>query len=134
MQKVKYIVFFDGVCTLCNESVDRLIKWDKNKVLRYASLQSNVAEVHLSKIFADGNQPNSIVLYENGEVFVKSDAVIRIGQLLGDIYSVSVLGKILPRRLRDALYDYIAKNRYKWFGKKETCRLPTPEEADLILG
>jgi predicted DCC family thiol-disulfide oxidoreductase YuxK len=134
MQKTKHIVFFDGVCTLCNASVDRLIKWDKERVLRYASLQSELAKDYLQAYFEGEAQPDSIVLYEDGKIYVKSDAVIRIGQLLGGLYSLSVVGKLLHKSIRDWMYDYVAKNRYKWFGKKETCRLPTPEEADLILG
>ncbi len=126
------IVFFDGVCTLCNSSVDYLISKDKKAVLRYASLQSKTAENLLEKHDINHVTPESIVFYEAGNVWFKSDAVFRICKHLPFPFALLTVFKIIPRFVRDYAYDLIAKNRYKWFGKRDTCRLPKDDERELF--
>ena len=118
------VLYFDGVCNLCNQSVQWVIRRDKKAVFRFAPLQSQAGlsfqHVHfLQKI------PDSVLLQYKGKVYVKSGAVLKLMQILGGVYKLSVVGWLVPRFVRDVIYDYIARNRYKWFGKKETCMIPT---------
>ncbi len=123
------IIFFDGYCGLCNRSVDFLIKRDKKKIFRYAPLQSDVAKKFL------GTLPDisTFILFENGKIYYRSDAAIRAVSRLGGFYKTAFLLRIFPKFLRDAVYNFIAKNRYRWFGKSESCRVPSKEERELFL-
>ncbi len=125
------IVFFDGVCNLCNASVDFLIRHDKSGLLRYAPLQGNTARRLLSKQFLE--LPDSVILYDTGKIYSRSTAALRLVNYLPWPYKILKIGYVIPRFLRDPLYDLIAHNRYRWFGKKETCRLPTSEEKKFFL-
>ena len=132
--KKNSIILFDGVCNLCNASVQFVIKHDKKKCFLFASLQSDAA----TKILLQLNQKsfenfNSIVLIENEVVYFKSDAALRIAKNLNGLIKLCYIFIIIPKPLRDGIYNYIAKNRYKWYGKKESCRLPSPAEADRFL-
>ena len=113
------IIFFDGVCHLCDGTVQKLLKWDESKLLRFATLQF-AAEKHLFETSAD-----SIILLYRGQIFQKSHAVIQILSLLGGRYRLlAMVLKVFPQRIRDFGYDMIAKYRYRWFGKYDTCMLP----------
>lgn len=126
------IVFFDGVCGLCNESVDRLVKWDRHAVFKLAPLQGETARQWLSP--SDTQQLGSVVLIADGRTFRKSAAVVRILCRLGTFGRIAgVLLWLIPRPIRDLGYVIVARNRYRWFGKKETCRLPTAEERTRFL-
>lgn len=127
------IIFFDGVCNLCNSSVDRVIRWDKKSVFRFASLQSKKAEELLQPFNLNLKDPGSIVYYHKGKIRQKSNAVLSILLKLGLPFSLLYVFKITPRFLRNYVYDVIARNRYKWFGVKETCRIPTEEEKALFI-
>lgn len=121
------IVFFDGVCNLCNSAVNFLLDHDSHNVLRFAPLQGTTfAEVERQFPELAGMEA-SIVLYEDGKVYRQSAAVLRLCLLLGGFWKLLYAGIILPRHLRDALYAWIARNRYRWFGTRESCRMPTPE-------
>lgn len=126
-----HIVFFDGYCNLCNGSVDFLINRDMQHKLHYASLQSEIA---LAEIPEDFRTEDSMIFYSKGVFYLRSDALIEIGRVLGGIYKVGVLFKFLPSGFRDWCYRKIAKNRYRWFGKRDTCRVPTPKEKSMFLG
>lgn len=120
------IILFDGVCNLCNGFVHRIIAADKNDYFRFASLQSEAGQSLLK------NHPNlqdlkSIVYLDNGKIYTKSTAAIKISSHLGFTWKILQLGYILPVFLRDGIYNIIAKNRYKWFGKKDQCMVPTPD-------
>ncbi|MDG3582332.1 MULTISPECIES: thiol-disulfide oxidoreductase DCC family protein [Galbibacter] len=125
----KKIILFDGVCNLCNSTVNFVIERDKKDVFRFASLQSDIGKKLLSERNIDPSVTDSIVLIEpNVAYYVKSSAALEIAKEIGGFWSVlGVFNYILPESLRDALYNFIARNRYKWFGKKEGCPLPTPE-------
>jgi len=126
--KNKKIVLFDGVCNLCDGAVQFIIKHDKKDIFRFVSLQSELGKEICNYIGVDQNKIDSIILYNPSVAYYyKSTAVIEIGNDLGGIYSLISAFKILPEKLRNYLYDYIAKNRYKWYGKKESCMIPTPE-------
>ncbi|MCM5662905.1 thiol-disulfide oxidoreductase DCC family protein [Galbibacter mesophilus] len=131
----KKIILFDGVCNLCNNSVQFVIKRDTKNVFQFASLQSDIGMKLLAERNIDPNETDSIVLIEpNIAYYTKSDAAIEIAKELGGGWQLlSVFDYILPKSIRDTIYDFIAKNRYKWFGKKEACPLPTPEQKAKFL-
>ena len=116
------IVFFDGVCNLCQGSVRYLIKHDKKGVLKFASLQGNYAKDFLNETEIQSMQ--SILFFDGKMLYKKSTAVLKLSRFLGGRHQVLLLGYILPRFVRDWLYNIVAKNRYRWFGKKDQCMLP----------
>lgn len=125
------IVFFDGVCNLCNGFVDGLMREDQGGALKYASLQGETARSVGLKI-PDG--PNaSVVVVEGDRHYGESDAILRIMEALGGVWRVLAIAKVFPKGLRDRAYYLVARNRYTLFGKRESCRLPTPEERALFL-
>ena len=124
----KKIVLFDGVCNLCDGMVQLLIKKDKNDVFRFVMLQSDLGKKITDYIGVDTVKTDSIILYEPGHAYhVKADAAIQIAKNIGGIYSLLDIFSIFPSWLKNSVYDFVAKNRYKWFGKKEACMIPTPE-------
>ncbi|MBK8499719.1 MAG: DUF393 domain-containing protein [Flavobacteriales bacterium] len=125
------IVFFDGVCGLCNHFVDRLLRMDRARSLHFAPLQGSTAQERLPAGMADAME--SVVYLRDGVVLQRSDAAL---QILIDLGGWRVLHRgwfIFPRTFRDFVYDWIARNRYRWFGKHETCRIPTPAERSRFL-
>lgn len=128
----QHIIFFDGVCGLCNSSVNWLMKRDKKGIFKFATLQGETAQQALPKEFTQ--ELNSFIYLKNGTILSQSDAALNALQELGKGWSV--LAKFLflfPKGLRDIVYNYVAKHRYKWFGKKSECRIPTPEERSKFL-
>lgn len=123
------VVLFDGVCNLCNGVVQFLIDHDPKAKLRFASLQSEAGRKLLLEhgMKAPEGDPDSIVFVVGGRAYAHSTAVLRIALALGGLWSVLAVGYVLPRFLRDALYRFIARHRYSWFGREESCRVPTPE-------
>ena len=130
----KKIILFDGVCNLCDSSVQYVIKKDKNDVFRFVPLQSDLGTKILQHIGISNQKIDSIVLYEPGVAYYyKSGAVIEISKTLQGFFNYGMFFRILPNSLRDVVYDYVAKNRYKWYGKKESCMIPTPELKSKFL-
>lgn len=124
----KKIILFDGVCNLCDSSIQFIIKHDKNDAFRFVALQSELGQEIIEYIGIDTAKTDSIILYEPGNAYYyKSEAALKIAKELGGIYRAISWFSILPRFLTDSVYDYIAKNRYKWYGKKDACLIPTPE-------
>ncbi|MGY5847291.1 thiol-disulfide oxidoreductase DCC family protein [Salegentibacter sp. HM20] len=128
LPKNKKIILFDGVCNLCNNSVNFIIKHDKKDVFRFASLQSEIGQKLVSERGLDPEELDSIVLIEPGVAYYrKSTAALEISRELSGGYSLLKNFLFLPESLRDVVYDLVANNRYKWFGKQESCMIPTPE-------
>ncbi|MFV8327059.1 thiol-disulfide oxidoreductase DCC family protein [Flavobacterium sp. ZS1P14] len=126
--KDKKIILFDGVCNLCHSAVQFVIKHDKNDIFRFVSLQSNLGQEITKHIGIDTKNIDSIILYQPGiAYYYKSEAVIKIAASLGGIYYFGTLFSLFATSFNNRIYDYIAKNRYKWFGKKESCMIPTRE-------
>ncbi|WP_083382144.1 thiol-disulfide oxidoreductase DCC family protein [Flavobacterium commune] len=124
----KKIILFDGVCNLCNSAVQFIIERDKKDVFRFVTLQSDFGKEICSYIGIDPKMTDSIILYEPGiAYYYKSQAAFKIASQLGSFYSLLAVFKVLPRKTCDSIYDYIAKNRYSWYGKKEHCMIPSPE-------
>lgn len=128
---MRRIIFFDGICPLCNGFVDFVIKRDHRRLFLFSSLQSESAKGLLVPTYLG---LDSIVLMENDQVYTKSKAVLRIFFQLGGYWNVlAVFLSIFPLWFRDSFYGMIAKNRYRIWGQREFCRLPTPEEKQLFL-
>lgn len=129
------ILFFDGVCNLCNGAVQWFITHDKGRALRFASLQSDLAQKLLPEAGVDPSALSSLVVYEHGRTLTKSDGALRAGELVGGFYGpLAKVLRLFPRFLRDGVYDLIATNRYRWFGKEEACMLPRPEWKERFVG
>ncbi|WP_247232386.1 thiol-disulfide oxidoreductase DCC family protein [Telluribacter sp. SYSU D00476] len=121
------IVFFDGVCNLCNGAVNFLIDHDAKQRLRFASLQSEAGQAVLQKYGLPQHQYESFLLLKGDRLYQKSDAALEVARLLGGMWTGFYVFKLVPRFLRDAVYSWVARNRYRWFGKNSSCRMPTPE-------
>ena len=127
------VLLFDGVCNLCNASVQWVLKRDNKGVFRFAALQSDAGQQLLKQHGSLPEQFDSVVLAAGGRIFLRSDAVLELLWLLGGFWRSLYCFKILPRPLRDALYNFVAKNRYRWFGRREECWLPKVEWKDRFL-
>jgi len=133
MNKTKKIILFDGVCNLCNKSVTCVIKRDKKDVFRYAALQNEAGQRLVKKHDIDTSKTDSIILVDGDRAYTKSTAALKIARHLGGGYPLLYGFMIVPNFIRNWVYDYIAKNRYKWYGKKESCMIPTPELKSKFL-
>lgn len=121
------LLFFDGVCNLCNSSVQFIIQRDKQEKFKFASIQSDAAKEILLQFSKNNSHLDSLFLIHNDRIYEKSSAILRIVKILGGLYKLGMVLWIIPKPVRDWMYDYIAKNRFIWYGKKESCMLPTAE-------
>ena len=129
-----YLILFDGVCNLCNTSIQYVIKHDKNDRFRFAPLQSDIGKKIIEKYNLDTEKTDSILLYsESKGLKIKSTAALHIARHLGFPRNLLSIFLIVHAFIRNWVYDYIAKNRYKWYGKKEECMIPTPELRSKFL-
>ena len=126
-------LLFDGYCNLCSRSVMAVIKRDPQGLFRFTSLQSELGQALLAQNDLKQEDIDSVVLIQNESCSIKSDAVLDVFYLLGGLYGLLAILRILPRSLRDWIYDWIAGNRYAWFGKKDVCMIPTRELEDRFL-
>jgi predicted DCC family thiol-disulfide oxidoreductase YuxK len=126
------IILFDGVCNLCNGLVKFMFKYDKKAVFSFASLQSETAEILLKKAGLT-EVPDSVIVIKEGKALVKSEAALSIIKQLGGLFKLLLVFRLFPRSIRDRIYDEVAKRRYKWFGKKESCMIPTKEQRKRFL-
>jgi predicted DCC family thiol-disulfide oxidoreductase YuxK len=127
------IILFDGVCNFCNGAINFIIKRDKKSLLRFAALQSDVGQKLLEQYHLKKDDFDSFVLLEEGKVYDKSTASLKVCSLLPWYWRWIQVLWIIPRSVRNVFYNIIAKNRYKWFGKKEQCMIPTPEQRRRFL-
>ena len=121
------VILFDGVCNLCNGSVLFIIKRDVQLKLKFASLQSEYGAEQMKRFNLPPSALNSVLLIKNGQLFQKSNAALEIARMLDGMWPGMYAFKIVPIFIRDFVYDWIAKNRYRWFGKKDECMIPTPQ-------
>lgn len=133
MKKKHKIILFDGVCNLCNTSVNFVIQRDKNDVFRFAALQSEIGNKYISKFNINPLDTDSIILIDKDKSYVKSTAALHIAKSMSDAYPLLFGFIIIPRFIRNWVYDYVAKNRYKWYGKKESCMIPTEKLKGKFL-
>jgi predicted DCC family thiol-disulfide oxidoreductase YuxK len=126
------VVLFDGVCNLCNGAVQFILKNDKKKFFKFASLQSDFAQEFLKNHQLPTHNFDTLILIENDQVFIKSKAVFKIVKYLPKYACLSIF-RLIPIFISDFFYDVVSKNRLKWFGKRETCWLPTKELKERFL-
>lgn len=127
------IILFDGVCNLCNGAVVFIIKRDKKNIFKFAALQSEIGRGLTSKFNIDTSKVDSIILIDWDKHYEKSTAALQIARHLSGAYPLLFGFIILPKFIRDSVYDYIARNRYRWFGKRESCMIPTAKLKDKFL-
>jgi len=133
MNKNHPIVFFDGVCNFCNYWVNFAIKRDKKKKLRFSPIQGETAATLLATYQLSPTALSTVILIDNGKVYTQSSAALRISKYLAGGWKLVYGLMILPKFIRDFFYNIIARNRYRWYGKKETCMIPTPEVRERFL-
>lgn len=126
------IVVFDGVCTLCNHSVDFLMRHDRTESLMFTSFQSEAGRALLARHGID-HAPATIYVVENGRIYTESTGILRLCRYLDWPWRAGAILLVVPAFIRDVVYRLIARNRYRWFGKRDTCRLPTPKERRRFL-
>ncbi|MED4727864.1 thiol-disulfide oxidoreductase DCC family protein [Aneurinibacillus migulanus] len=127
------VLLFDGVCNLCSQAVLFIIPRDPEGTVHFASLQSDTGQRLLTWHGLSPDKLDTIVLIEAGKSYIKSTAALKIAQKLYRLWPLLYVFIIIPRPLRDAVYDWIARNRYRWFGKKEQCLMPTPAIRERFL-
>lgn len=127
------IILFDGVCNFCNSAVNFVIKRDKKSVLRFATLQSAIAQEILQKNNLPDADLSSFVFVEKGKIYTRSTAALRVFKYLKGLWPLMYGFIIVPKFIRDIIYNWFAKNRYQWFGKKEVCMIPTNDVRSRFL-
>jgi len=128
LPKDKKIILFDGVCNLCDASVQFIIKHDAKDIFRFVAIQSELGQEIIKYLGIDTSKTDSIILYEPGiAYYYKAEAALRIARELKSWHSILYGFMFIPDGIKNSVYDYVAKNRYKWYGKKESCMIPTPE-------
>jgi predicted DCC family thiol-disulfide oxidoreductase YuxK len=127
------IILFDGVCNLCNKSVQFILKRDRRSKFRFASLQSPIGQSLLQQAGLPAGHLDSFVLVENNKVYTRSSGILRMLKSLGGAWSLLYIFWIVPRPVRDSIYDWVAHHRYRWFGKQDSCWLPRPEWKNRFL-
>ncbi len=127
------ILLFDGVCNLCNGFIQFIIKRDKEAVFRFASLQSSVGQTLLKDYHLPTDSVDTVVLIEDRKSYTRSTVPLRIAKRLGGLWSLLYVFILIPPPIRDFIYNWIAKNRYKWFGKEDQCMIPTPDLKKRFL-
>ncbi|NOS56376.1 MAG: thiol-disulfide oxidoreductase DCC family protein [Cyclobacteriaceae bacterium] len=127
VSSLKQVILFDGVCNLCNGAVLFVIKRDKKVKFSFASLQSSFGQIQLKQYGLSSDELSTIVLLKDGRIFTKSTAALEIAKNLDGLWPAFYFFRIVPPLIRNFVYDFIAQNRYRWFGKREACMIPTPE-------
>jgi predicted DCC family thiol-disulfide oxidoreductase YuxK len=127
------VILFDGVCNYCNSMVNFIIRQDKKRKFRFAALQSNAGQQVLDQYHLASNHLDSFILVDGGKTYQRSTAALRLYNKLPWYWKWSQVFWIVPKFLRDGVYDFIARNRYKWFGKKEQCMVPTVQVRERFL-
>lgn len=134
LPKDKKIILFDGICNLCDATVQYIIKHDKKDIFRFVPLQSELGQQIVNYIGVDTSKTDSILLYQPGYAYYyKAEAALLIAKELGGIVSLLSIFSFLPKTFLNTVYDYVARNRYKWYGKKQECMIPTPEMKAKFL-
>ena len=128
MEDTKKIVLFDGVCNLCNRSIQFIIRHDKKDEFRFATLQGDLGKQLVKERHIDTDTVDSVILIEPGVAYyTKSTAALKIGTSFGGAWKLLTVLELIPSSLSDIVYDFVARNRYQWYGKKDACMIPTPE-------
>jgi len=129
----KNIILFDGFCNLCNAAVVFVLKRDKKGYFSFASLQSETGKQLIGSYGFDVANGETIILIENNQLYTRTTAALRIARKLSGVWPILFLFIVVPKFIRDGVYNFIARNRYKWFGQRDTCALPLPGWKERFL-
>jgi predicted DCC family thiol-disulfide oxidoreductase YuxK len=127
------VLLYDGLCCMCNKTVLFLMRIDHRVVLHFAALQSNTAKSLLGQVDYARPLPDGVVLIHNGKIYTESEAALKSLQLIGGIWKLIAMLRFIPNFIRNPIYRIIARNRYTWFGKYESCPIPKPEWKNRFL-
>jgi predicted DCC family thiol-disulfide oxidoreductase YuxK len=128
------LILFDGICNFCNSAVNFVIKKDKEAVIHFAPLQSPKGRLYLKQYNYPVNHLNSFLFIEENKVYTKSTAALKVCRHLKGLWPLCYGFIIVPKFIRDGIYSWVAKNRYKWFGVRQECMMPTPEVRSRFVG
>jgi len=129
----KSVILFDGYCNLCNSQVNSILRFDYKKFFYFSNLDSSFSKKVIKENKVESLEGNTIILYHNNKIIIKSNAAIKIAYLLGGFFKIFIIFKILPNFIRDGIYDVISRNRYRWFGKSDSCYIPKKEILDRFI-
>ncbi len=127
------VLLFDGVCSLCDRAVQVVLDHEPAGRIQFASLQSEIGRKLLADHGIDADDTDSVVFVDRGRAYVRSDAALQVAARLDAPWKWLVVGRLVSRPVRDRVYDYVARNRYRWFGTRDACRLPTPQTRARFL-
>jgi len=133
LDKTNKILLFDGVCNLCSGSVFFIIKRERNKLIRYAAVKSTQGKLLLKKYGIKDDYLGSLIFIDDGKAYFKSTGALRLCKYLKSLWPLLYALIVVPSFLRNSVYDFVAKNRYQWFGRKESCMFPIVELKSLFL-
>ncbi len=128
----KSLILFDGWCHLCSRFVQLVLKYDRKRIFLFAPLDSPVG-TYWKKQRNVPDKVDTVILIEADGFLMKSDAALKIAEKLGGLFNLVFIFRILPKKIRDRLYDFVARNRFRWFGKRQHCMLPTREQQERFL-
>lgn len=134
MSEAENVVLFDGVCNLCHGAVNFIIDRDPDRLYRFASLQSDAGRSILARYNVDPTRTDSVVLVRNNKAYAKSRAALEITRKLSGLWPILYIFIVVPPFISDVVYDFVARNRYRWFGRQESCRMPGPELKHRFIG
>lgn len=129
----KSVILFDGYCNLCNSQVNSILRFDSKKFFYFSNLDSSFSKKVIKENKVESLEGKTIILYHNNKIIIKSNAAIKIAYLLGGFFKIFIIFKILPNFIRDGIYDVISRNRYRWFGKSDSCYIPQKEILDRFI-
>jgi predicted DCC family thiol-disulfide oxidoreductase YuxK len=129
----KSVILFDGYCNLCNSQVNSILRFDSKKFFYFSNLDSSFSKKVIKENKVESLEGKTIILYHNNKIIIKSNAAIKITYLLGGFFKIFIIFKILPNFIRDGIYDIISRNRYRWFGKSDSCYIPKKEILDRFI-
>ena len=129
----KPIILFDGYCNLCNASVNFIIRRDRKDLFRFATFQSDAGKEIAKKLGIENIVSDTIILYRHGKIYTRSTAAIIISSKLSGLWPILYIFIVIPPPLRNGVYNLISRNRYKWFGRKENCMMPTKETLEKFI-
>jgi len=127
------VIVFDGVCNFCNAFVDFVMRHDPQGIFKFGTLQSGQAQEILRRLGLHSEDFETFLLLEQGQVFTKSTAALKIAKCLSGPWPLLMIFLIVPRLIRDGIYDFIARRRYRWMGKRDTCRVPSSAERERFV-
>ena len=127
------VLVFDGVCVLCSRWVHFILKHDREARIRLAPMQSHAGRERLAKFGLDPDDPLSLLYVIDGRGYQDSDAILRVLTSFGGVWRAAAFLRVIPRFVRDPLYRWLARNRYRWFGRADRCLVPAPDQAARFL-